>query len=766
MPLPLILAGAAAVTGVGGIISGIRGGAKIKEAKETMNSARRNHEQNVARFEKQQGETTAVMDALGKKEIEILGSFEKFSQLIEKIQNKPTFKTYDKNGVSIPKYNTEELKQVSVGAGVLLGGLGGAAAGTAGGFAAAGATTAAVMALGTASTGTAIATLSGVAATNATLAAIGGGAVAAGGGGIALGTTILGATTFGVALLVGGVIFNIVGSSLSDKADEAWRQMKRAEGEINKICKYLEKLGNAAKRYHEALVIVDKIYADHLNKLASIIETDKKTDWNAFSDEEKLVTENTVLLVGLLFSMCKVQIVLSSGNDTETNRINLLDINRSILNADAVLGESDLGKDALAGHVSKAIQIASLETLSKIGRDDAYPLNGYYELTCDIDASGSRKGFGFEPIGPFNGMFDGNDFKIKGLFINRGQNDNVGLFGCIGKDAEINGVYVAADIITGKNCVGGLAGVSHGRVTNCGVSGMLSGREQVGGLVGSNSGSIIDSYSTGEVSGEKTVGGLAGISDGTVSQCYCAGKVDGGGVLGGLVGESSGEITECYFLGEVQGKNTESNAGGAVSPGAAAFGATLGMIGLVGGIMSGLGKDRGDTDAVRAVVGYASSGTGGLVGSNVSKLSKTGTVTKCCSMGKVSGEGDVGGLVGNNSGDITLCYSTGEVIGNKTVGGLVGVSSSAISKCYSTGEVHGKESVGGFVGKNDGGADKITDCYWDVATSDTTDSQGGKGKVTSKMQSRALYENWDFEKVWEIDEGKDYPRLRALETKS
>ena len=88
--------------------------------------------------------------------------------------------------------------------------LGSAAAGVAVGFAAAGGTTAAVMALGTASTGTAIASLSGVAATNATLAALGG-------GGIALGTTILGASTLGVGLLVGGIIFSVVGNGTTKK---------------------------------------------------------------------------------------------------------------------------------------------------------------------------------------------------------------------------------------------------------------------------------------------------------------------------------------------------------------------------------------------------------------------------------------------------------------------------------------------------------------------------------------------------------------------
>src|SRR5262249_3366345 len=56
--------------------------------------------------------------------------------------------------------------------------------------------------LGTASTGTAISTLSGVAASNATLAWLGGGALAAGGGGVALGTLVLGGLVAGPAILV------------------------------------------------------------------------------------------------------------------------------------------------------------------------------------------------------------------------------------------------------------------------------------------------------------------------------------------------------------------------------------------------------------------------------------------------------------------------------------------------------------------------------------------------------------------------------------
>lgn len=63
------------------------------------------------------------------------------------------------------------------------------------------------MALGTASTGTAIGGLSGVAATNATLAWLGGGSLAAGGGGMALGSMVLGGIIAGPALLIAGGIF-------------------------------------------------------------------------------------------------------------------------------------------------------------------------------------------------------------------------------------------------------------------------------------------------------------------------------------------------------------------------------------------------------------------------------------------------------------------------------------------------------------------------------------------------------------------------------
>ena len=330
MPLPIILAVGAAIAGASGVGAGISGGVKMKKANDKVKEATERDKNNVARMERKQNEATSTMDRGGRKELEILKSFEKFQDLIERIQNRPDFKQIHRNNVTIPQYNPEDIKNAHVGAAVLLGGLGGAAVGTAGGFAAAGATTAAVMALGTASTGTAIASLSGAAATNATLAALGGGAVAAGGGGMALGTAVLGGATLGIGLLVGGIIFNFTGRKLSNKADKAWEQMQENEKEINKVVDYLNKLSSAANGFYSSLKSVERIYRSHLEKLEEIEK--HKVNWNDFTPEEKLCVENLVLAVGVLYQMCKVQLVLKTSGK-QLNQINYSEINKAKKNA-------------------------------------------------------------------------------------------------------------------------------------------------------------------------------------------------------------------------------------------------------------------------------------------------------------------------------------------------------------------------------------------------------------------------------------------------
>ena len=228
-----------------------------------------------------------------------------------------------------------------MGAGVILGGLGGAAVGTAGAVAASGATTAAVTAVGVASTGTAISGLSGAAATNAILAFLGGGSLAAGGGGMALGTAVLGGATLGVGLLVGGIIFAFSGDQMCDKADEAYSQMLRAEEKINKICDYLIDLRQTSDEYLRTLVEVKNIYKKHLSTLEHLVNTGR-TDWNNYTEHERLAIENTVLLVGLLYNMCKVELVIKSEREDGINTINKVAISKSIHKANTLMADRNL----------------------------------------------------------------------------------------------------------------------------------------------------------------------------------------------------------------------------------------------------------------------------------------------------------------------------------------------------------------------------------------------------------------------------------------
>ena len=317
-----VVAGIASVTG-GGLA--IHGGLKMKDASDKMKDAQNRVETAKGNFETTNLDTTNLMDDVGKKELTILNSFSEFSDTIEKIQGRPDFKEIKQDGIDIAEYEGEELKKVSVGAGILLGGIGGSALGTAGGFAAAGVTTSAVMAFGVASTGTAISSLSGVAAVNATLAALGGGALAAGGGGMALGTVVLGVSSLGIGLLIGGIIFNFTGGTLSDKADEALIQSFETEKEINKVISFLNELKKTAKVFYDRLIDIERIYIKYLADVKLIV--DKHTVWSEYSNEEKDKVETLCLVVGLLYEMCKTKLVLKNENVNECNLVNYKDIN-------------------------------------------------------------------------------------------------------------------------------------------------------------------------------------------------------------------------------------------------------------------------------------------------------------------------------------------------------------------------------------------------------------------------------------------------------
>lgn len=322
MPIPIFVIAGAAIAGAIGAGNAVFGGIKIKDAKGREKTAKSIHEESVATFEAMGERSNSSMDRLGVAELETIQSFEGFSDIIELIQNRPRFAELDLEGFDLPDFDSEEFKKLFIGAKALLGGLSSAAAGVAGGVAASGATTAIVAAVGTASTGTAISTLSGAAATNAILAALGGGSLAAGGGGMALGTVVLGTAAGGAAILVGGVIVNIMGHKIANDAVEFEKQVMQEKANIDEACVLLGEITTVADRYRRALMAVREAYDERLRLVKEIVIDRGKTDWNDFDSSEKLLVQNLVLLVGMLYSMCKVNLVIDDDGDGITDRVN------------------------------------------------------------------------------------------------------------------------------------------------------------------------------------------------------------------------------------------------------------------------------------------------------------------------------------------------------------------------------------------------------------------------------------------------------------
>jgi len=204
-------------------------------------------------------------------------------------------------------------------------------------------------------------------------------------------------------------------------------------------------------------------------------------------------------------------------------------------------------------------------------------LRGSYVLMNDLDlttagyvelASGTaNEGRGWEPIGTYDdgfaGSFDGQGYEIRDLFINRPDQDFVGLFAHISWIRRINNIGVVKNVgmvdadVIGASQAGTLAGHNGGIVNNSYCSGRVSGYERIGGLVGWNQATLSNSYSICSVNGSTRVGGLTGDNwyyEGIVSDSYSTGRVTGFSKVGGLVGVNYyGNVTRSYSTGSVAG---------------------------------------------------------------------------------------------------------------------------------------------------------------------------------------------------------------------
>ena len=135
---------------------------------------------------------------------------------------------------------------------------------------------------------------------------------------------------------------------------------------------------------------------------------------------------------------------------------------------------------------------------------------------------------------------------------------------------------------------------------------------------------------------------------------------------------------------------------------------------------------------------------GGLVGANLSD----GAVSASYSTVQVTGDDRIGGTAGLNNGEVRAAYATGRVVGGSLVGGLIGWNTGEVNISYATGLVSSRSTVGGLVGRNGGGGN-ITDSYWDSDTSGHTTGSNGQAKNSEELQlpttASDIYLNWNVD---------------------
>jgi len=222
MALPFILWGAAALLAGTGVVKGIGAKNDFDEAKAIGESARTRYENAEYDLQSFRKRTNLEFEALGQVKVSIFNhQIKHLVDVIRKSKKASSILRGFKSGID--SLELKDMERLVLSSLEIEKGLGtGAVTGALAAWGAYGS----VGMLASASTGTAISTLSGIAASNATLAWLGGGALSVGGFGMAGGALALGGIVLGPALAVCSFV-------LASKAEEALTQAHKYRAEVD-----------------------------------------------------------------------------------------------------------------------------------------------------------------------------------------------------------------------------------------------------------------------------------------------------------------------------------------------------------------------------------------------------------------------------------------------------------------------------------------------------------------------------------------------------
>lgn len=314
MPIPIIIGVAAVAAGLYGSAKGVSGAMDHRKAKSLNSEANDLVEFSNKNLEEYRQITNVALEDYGQRKLRAFnGVIADFIQQFGRLKNVDLARSPELEQLNASDFSTttllelrrdyQALKDAGLGVGAGLG------SGAALAFGAYNGT----LLLATASTGTAISSLGGVAATNATLAWLGGGSLASGGFGMAGGLLVLGGIVAGPALAIFG---HILGNKGEEALNNASSNLEQAETVAAQAKLMVDKL----KAVEEVTSLANKTFSDMSTQLRYAIRGMKATietfgeDFRTFSQEGKESVFFAVKLAQLLKAMIDTPVLDKDGN--------------------------------------------------------------------------------------------------------------------------------------------------------------------------------------------------------------------------------------------------------------------------------------------------------------------------------------------------------------------------------------------------------------------------------------------------------------------
>lgn len=314
MPIPLIIGAVAAAAGLYGAAKGVSGAMDHSNAKGLNSDAQNMVNTANLKVEDQRKKTNTTLEDYGQRKLRAFnGVVAEFIETFERLKNVELSQSPELDKLNAGDFTSKTLAglrqdyQALKDAGLGLGaGMGGGAALAFGAYNG-------TMLLATASTGTAISSLGGVAATNATLAWLGGGSLAAGGYGMAGGMMVLGGIVAGPALAIFGHV-------LGSKGEEALNNARSNMEQANTLRDQAELMANKLTAIEKVTALANNTFSKISSQLRRSVSELKKVieqegvDYRAFSNEAKEAVFTSVKFAQLIKAMIDTPILDKDGN--------------------------------------------------------------------------------------------------------------------------------------------------------------------------------------------------------------------------------------------------------------------------------------------------------------------------------------------------------------------------------------------------------------------------------------------------------------------